>query len=280
MMAPSLDQRLKDLTDHIAKDLELLKDYEDALRYEDEPRRQARYRREIEHLRESAKRYQVEYEQLNQQVTTEMQAVAVQLQQMDHKLNLVLGSQAMIYQDLDNMRQMVLAHYTSAERSVLASIAGQLNQHQLALTQVFIDALDTQQLSEPDIQEMWAILERRLPALPASQAQTVAEIIKEPGLDTKHKLKVTLPIVPLLVNYEGEFELGSSFNLKAAWQMLMNKLRKPIPTSTASEMADKPIWEFAQDLIQNIPEEELRRLPRNGAVNHDHYIYGTPKVEP
>jgi hypothetical protein len=42
----------------------------------------------------------------------------------------------------------------------------------------------------------------------------------------------------------------------------------------------KSIWQLAQEIIENIPEEELRLLPRDGAVNHDHYIYGTPKVEP
>jgi ferritin-like metal-binding protein YciE len=94
-------------------------------------------------LRESARRYQAEYDQLNQQVTAEMQTVAEQLQQMDHKLNSILDSPT---------------------------------------------------------------------AAPAHE--------------------------------------------------------------------HKSIWQLAQEIIENIPEEELRLLPRDGTVNHDHYIYGTPKVEP
>jgi uncharacterized protein with HEPN domain len=277
MMTPSLDQRLKDLANHVTQDLQLLNEYEVALRYEDEPRRKARYQHEIEQLRESARRYQAEYDQLNQQVTAEMRTVAEQLQQMDHKLNWMLSSHATIDQNLDEMRQIVLTHYTATEQQLLSSITHQLDQQQLALTQVLIEALDTHQLPEADIEEMWAIVQTQLPTLPASQAQNVAEIIKNPALDTKHKLKVSLPIVPLLVNYEGEFELGSGFNLKAAWEALKAKLRKqPVATS----QPHKPIWEFAQDLIQDVPEEELRRLPKDGAVNHDHYIYGTAKVEP
>jgi hypothetical protein len=46
MMTPSLDQRLKDLANHVTQDLQLLNEYEVALRYEDEPRRKARYQRE------------------------------------------------------------------------------------------------------------------------------------------------------------------------------------------------------------------------------------------
>ena len=26
-----------------------------------------------------------------------------------------------------------------------------------------------------------------------------------------------------------------------------------------------------------IPDEEMAKMPRDGAMNHDHYIYGTPK---
>jgi hypothetical protein len=29
--------------------------------------------------------------------------------------------------------------------------------------------------------------------------------------------------------------------------------------------------------MRKLPEEELRKLPHDGAEQHDHYIYGTPK---
>jgi hypothetical protein len=42
----------------------------------------------------------------------------------------------------------------------------------------------------------------------------------------------------------------------------------------------KPIWQVAREIRKNLSEEDLRQLPTDGAVNHDHYIYGTSKVEP
>jgi len=39
----------------------------------------------------------------------------------------------------------------------------------------------------------------------------------------------------------------------------------------------KPIWEVANDLRNNVPPEEWAKLPVDGASEHDHYIYGTPK---
>lgn len=38
----------------------------------------------------------------------------------------------------------------------------------------------------------------------------------------------------------------------------------------------KPIWEIAEALTQDLPEE-LRQIPTDASVQHDHYIYGRPK---
>jgi hypothetical protein len=39
----------------------------------------------------------------------------------------------------------------------------------------------------------------------------------------------------------------------------------------------KPIWEVFQEIAASIPDEEWAKLPVDGAEQHDHYIYGTPK---
>jgi hypothetical protein len=48
-------------------------------------------------------------------------------------------------------------------------------------------------------------------------------------------------------------------------------------SGTKSMQTQKHIWEIADELLEGIPEEELDRLPVDGAAQHDHYIYGTPK---
>lgn len=42
--------------------------------------------------------------------------------------------------------------------------------------------------------------------------------------------------------------------------------------------ACKPIWERAAELRKTIPAEEWDKLPRDGAAQHDHYIYSTHKL--
>jgi Arc/MetJ-type ribon-helix-helix transcriptional regulator len=41
--------------------------------------------------------------------------------------------------------------------------------------------------------------------------------------------------------------------------------------------AHKPIWEVVDELRKSVPPEEFAKLPKDGAEQLDHYIYGTPK---
>ncbi|MBP0001498.1 MAG: hypothetical protein J7641_21325 [Cyanobacteria bacterium SID2] len=231
-MIPSdfFQQRLQDLADNIAEDRKLLKEFEDELRYETDPRTKARYRREIERQQESVAKYRQEYAELQtelqQSVTdrpsAQMAEVGSQLQQMDAKLNLLLSSQVAIYEDLNRMRQSLLNRYDAGEQGLIEAIAQQLDRSQLVLTQNLLEALESDRVSEPEMKQMLAVLEERIPALPPSQAA----VLHDPELDAKHKIKVTLPIIPMLVGYEGELELGGGFNVKSAWEQLIAKLRR------------------------------------------------------
>ncbi len=42
---------------------------------------------------------------------------------------------------------------------------------------------------------------------------------------------------------------------------------------------NQPIWSIAESLIEDITESEKEQLPTDGAVQHDHYIYRTPKID-
>jgi hypothetical protein len=39
----------------------------------------------------------------------------------------------------------------------------------------------------------------------------------------------------------------------------------------------QPIWDVILDNMKDAPPEEFARLPKDGAGEHDHYLYGHPK---
>jgi hypothetical protein len=42
----------------------------------------------------------------------------------------------------------------------------------------------------------------------------------------------------------------------------------------SDEERNRPIWELIGERVETIPEGELEPMPPDGAVNHDHYLYG------
>lgn len=49
-------------------------------------------------------------------------------------------------------------------------------------------------------------------------------------------------------------------------------------SGAASNGSDrKPVWLRAVEAGESLPAEERARIPRDGSVNVDHYVYGLPK---
>jgi hypothetical protein len=53
---------------------------------------------------------------------------------------------------------------------------------------------------------------------------------------------------------------------------MLRKEQKPDASETV-----RPIWEIIAELSAEIPLEEWAKLPTDGAEQHDHYLYGSPK---
>jgi Arc/MetJ-type ribon-helix-helix transcriptional regulator len=80
--------------------------------------------------------------------------------------------------------------------------------------------------------------------------------------------------------------------LAEAWRSFQQHRQPPAPTSQQGSIgalrddADlpgqaaqppKPIWEVVDDLRKGIPPGEFAKLPKDGAEQLDHYLYGSPK---
>jgi hypothetical protein len=54
----------------------------------------------------------------------------------------------------------------------------------------------------------------------------------------------------------------------------------PSPDTTAAQPDLQTFLAEVQAIQAEVPAEEWNKLPHDGAINHDHYLYGAPKVEP
>ena len=52
------------------------------------------------------------------------------------------------------------------------------------------------------------------------------------------------------------------------------------PARDAAEDQESPIWEKFAVVAGSIPAESFDVFPADGAAEHDHYLYGSPKSSP
>jgi uncharacterized protein YpmB len=60
-----------------------------------------------------------------------------------------------------------------------------------------------------------------------------------------------------------------------AEKVLYRDLEEPLAAATEADA--RPIWEVIVDQMKDVPPEDFAALPRDGASQVDHYIYGIPK---
>ena len=60
-------------------------------------------------------------------------------------------------------------------------------------------------------------------------------------------------------------------------RVLTDKSEPPSPPLEERERDPRPVWEIMADNMKNVPAEDMALLPRDGASQIDHYVYGHPK---
>ena len=47
--------------------------------------------------------------------------------------------------------------------------------------------------------------------------------------------------------------------------------------NAVTEPKTKTIWEEIDEIVSEVPPEAWDEVPPDGSLNHDHYLYGSPK---
>jgi hypothetical protein len=65
------------------------------------------------------------------------------------------------------------------------------------------------------------------------------------------------------------------------WLVRLAEQSTPAPGAAEGQARDhQPIWEVIADNMKDVAAEDFERLPKDGASEHDHYLYGHPKRKP
>jgi len=75
----------------------------------------------------------------------------------------------------------------------------------------------------------------------------------------------------------GEFQADSVELIFIKLKEAVKLYFKELDSDKNNGKIGQSIWELAENFIKDLTESELNQLPTDGAEQHDHYIYGTPK---
>lgn len=242
--SPSLNelqqQRLHDLQQNIQSSQTLLNQYEQRLQMEDDPRKLMRYRYEIDQERERIERYTKEAAALGPLVTQSTAAATNTVQQsldtLHQKIDALSQQLSEVDRNLTGGQVNIMAHLNKLDRQQQThylALTQRLDQHQLELVDLLLDAADKQQIAQWDAAHLTLMTQQALVDLhrirenqpDATQWQSLITLLGQEAT-WDHKLKWTLPIIPGILSYENEASLDILPTLREAWERLRNRVKK------------------------------------------------------
>lgn len=229
MLSSVIQLRLQQLENNVVRVLRLLNDYEVELVDETDPGMKSKYQRRIENLKQQKNSYESELITLQEQLKNDqpqevVSTISSQLQQIDKKINWLSDNQFALCERL-------LMYFTAEERLLINPIANKLDEAQAIEVETVLEVIESNQISEnevnlvvSEIHQLLSLLRDRNIELPDGN-EAIVEVLNQPTLDAKHALKVSVPIIPFILSYEGELGLNAGVKLKETWNYWKAKVR-------------------------------------------------------
>ncbi len=91
-------------------------------------------------------------------------------------------------------------------------------------------------------------------------------------------MSITLPLQPQEEARLVAIAQAKGLSTDALVREALDKILSDTPERMAEPSGEsRPIWEVLLDNLKDVPLEEFAKLPKDGASEHDHYLYGHPK---
>jgi len=91
-------------------------------------------------------------------------------------------------------------------------------------------------------------------------------------------MTITLPLQPQEEARVIAIAQAKGLSTDALVREALDKILSDTPERLAEPSGEsRPIWEVLLDNMKDVPPEEFAKLPKDGASEHDHYLYGHPK---
>jgi len=142
-----------------------------------------------------------------------------------------------IHDDIKSLRQSILDRFEIRELKILSSVFGKLDRNKLEIIEALLNAVERDAVPQDLIAEILnstkdlvseirgSLLEIQDPEA-AKSLNSWEEAINSPELGIENMIKVTIPIIPFLLTYEGSYKFQTGMKLDSAWNKLRALVRR------------------------------------------------------
>ena len=146
------------------------------------------------------------------------------------KLNTLLVQQEQIDQNFNKILAKINTYYKKDEIEYIDSLFKLLESKQLRDIIRFLSLIDKGHISYERGNAILKVIVFLLKtnngllldvlAQKKEQLKKMNDVLDSPNLDIKHKIKISIPIIPIFLSYIGEVEIKSGLKLSVLWQKL------------------------------------------------------------
>ncbi len=90
-------------------------------------------------------------------------------------------------------------------------------------------------------------------------------------------MTITLPLQPQEEAKLIAVAQAKGVSTDAIVREALDKILASAPDPPEPKLESAPIWELILENMKDVPSAEFAKLPKDGASEHDHYLYGHPK---
>ncbi len=242
------ERRLQDLKRNIDREADMLNQYEVQRTYEKDPRSLAGIDHNITRQKETIAGYSEEFTQIQATLPTNVAPeIQKQLHDIKQQLSTLIGGQTSlvdgqknlaegqerIRDDIREQRVAILAHIDGAHRETIAVLVDKMDADQLELTELLYDAADQQEIAKWQAEQLTMLTQQSLHDIKELRKNQpdAAEWDNLLGALTsettwEQKLKLTIPLIPGILELENEIAVDVIPALKQAWGTLVKKFRQ------------------------------------------------------
>jgi HEAT repeat protein len=140
-----------------------------------------------------------------------------------------------IHDDIKSLRQSILDRFEIGEQKILSSVFERLDRNKLEIISSLLDAVKENRIPKDLTEEALKDTKDLIAEMKSMQIQdpkiakcvdSWEEAINSPELGIENIIKVTIPIIPFLLTYEGSYKFQTGMKLDSTWNKLCAFIRR------------------------------------------------------